>query len=75
MRIPSVIKEYFSDDSLDVLATFGLEVLSLLNHYACAVEDALIEQVNRFVVLLEENQNHARCLSVLLKTKSFELPR
>ena len=34
-----------SDDSLEVLEHFGAEAPALLNTYACAVEDALIEQV------------------------------
>lgn len=34
-----------SDDSLEVLQHFGAEAPALLNTYACAVEDALIEQV------------------------------
>ena len=36
-----------SDDSLEVLEHFGAEAPTLLNTYACAVEDALIEQVQR----------------------------
>jgi len=36
-----------SDESLEVLEHFGAEAPSLLNTYACAVEDALIEQVQR----------------------------
>tara|TARA_B100001094_G_scaffold38019_1_gene32334 strand:+ start:1012 stop:1578 length:567 start_codon:yes stop_codon:yes gene_type:complete len=34
-----------SDQSLEVLEHFGAEAPVLLNQYACAVEDALIEQV------------------------------
>ena len=34
-----------SDASLEVLEHFGAEAPALLNQYACAVEDALIEQV------------------------------
>ena len=34
-----------SDESLEVLEHFGAEAPMLLNQYACAVEDALIEQV------------------------------
>lgn len=34
-----------SDTSLEVLEHFGAEAPALLNNYACAVEDALIEQV------------------------------
>ena len=34
-----------SDESLEVLEHFGAEAPVLLNQYACAVEDALIEQV------------------------------
>ena len=36
-----------SDTSLEVLEHFGAEAPALLNQYACAVEDALIEQVKR----------------------------
>ena len=36
-----------SDESLEVLEHFGAEAPHLLNQYACAVEDALIEQVQR----------------------------
>ena len=36
-----------SDSSLEVLEHFGAEAPTLLNKYACAVEDALIEQVQR----------------------------
>ena len=36
-----------SDKSLEVLEHFGAEAPTLLNTYACAVEDALIEQVKR----------------------------
>jgi len=36
-----------SDESLEVLEHFGAEAPTLLNTYACAVEDALIEQVQR----------------------------
>ena len=36
-----------SDASLEVLEHFGAEAPALLNKYACAVEDALIEQVQR----------------------------
>jgi hypothetical protein len=36
-----------SDQSLEVLQHFGAEAPALLNQYACAVEDALIEQVGR----------------------------
>jgi len=36
-----------SDTSLEVLEHFGAEAPALLNQYACAVEDALIEQVGR----------------------------
>jgi len=36
-----------SDQSLEVLEHFGAEAPALLNQYSCAVEDALIEQVQR----------------------------
>ena len=36
-----------SNESLEVLEHFGAEAPALLNTYACAVEDALIEQVTR----------------------------
>lgn len=36
-----------SNESLEVLEHFGAEAPALLNKYACAVEDALVEQVQR----------------------------
>ena len=36
-----------SNESLEVLEHFGAEAPAMLNTYACAVEDALIEQVQR----------------------------
>jgi len=36
-----------SDESIEVFEHFGNEAAALLNQYACAVEDALIEQVKR----------------------------
>lgn len=47
---PAVSDGYLSqisDESLEVLEHFGAEAPQLLNTYACAVEDALIEQVQR----------------------------
>lgn len=53
-----------SDESLEVLQHFGAEAPALLNNYACAVEDALIEQVTNFqkqsqIVAGMGKQNHA----------------
>ena len=39
--------QQISNESLEVLEHFGAEAPNLLNQYACAVEDALIEQVQR----------------------------
>jgi len=50
MQAPQVSDAYLSqisDESLEVLEHFGAEAPTLLNTYACAVEDALIEQVQR----------------------------
>ena len=46
-QIPSHVAEFFSDDALEVLTHFGFEAPLLLNRYACALEDALIEQVKK----------------------------
>ncbi len=43
-----------SDESLEVLQHFGEEAPVLLNKYACAVEDALIEQVKKNQELIME---------------------
>ena len=43
-----------SEDSLEVMQHFGLKTPELLNNYACAVEDALIEQVRRVQELQAE---------------------
>ena len=44
---PDSYLSQISDTSLEVLEHFGAEAPALLNQYACAVEDALIEQVQR----------------------------
>lgn len=43
-----------STDSLEVMQHFGPEAASLLNTYSCAVEDALVEQMQRQALLAEE---------------------
>ena len=44
-QIPTVVAEFLSDDSLEVVRHFGLEAPKLLNDYSNALEDALINQV------------------------------
>ena len=44
---PDAYLSQISDTSLEVLEHFGAEAPALLNQYSCAVEDALIEQVQR----------------------------
>ena len=47
-EIPETIS--FDDipaESVDVYKSFGLNAPALLNDYACSLEDALIEQVNK----------------------------
>ena len=44
-EIPSVVAEFLSDESLEIVQHFGLEAPKLLNDYSNALEDALIEQV------------------------------
>ena len=46
-RNPDAYLSQISDTSLEVLEHFGAEAPALLNEYACAVEDALIEQVQQ----------------------------
>lgn len=43
-----------SDESLEVLQHFGAEAPKILNDYSCAVEDALLEQVERNKSLVAE---------------------
>jgi len=43
-----------SESSADVIEHFGIEAPDLLNKYSCAVEDALIEQVQRANNLSDE---------------------
>ena len=45
--LPPAVLDSFSEESLDVLRTFGIEDPNILNNYACHVEDALIEQVKK----------------------------
>ena len=58
-----------SDDSLEVLEHFGAEAPALLNKYACAVEDALIEQVQRgnsMNLLLEAAGEEREAMNIML---------
>ena len=58
-----------SDASLEVLEHFGAEAPALLNQYACAVEDALIEQVQRgnsMVHTLEAAAEERGAMNVML---------
>ena len=58
-----------SDTSLEVLEHFGAEAPALLNEYACAVEDALIEQVQRgqqMDVLLNAAGEERAAMNVML---------
>ena len=45
--IPAQVAEWMSDDSFEVMQHFGLEAADLLNKYSNALEDALINQVQR----------------------------
>ena len=58
-----------SDESLEVLEHFGAEAPALLNTYACAVEDALIEQVQRgnsLVTLIDAAGEERAAMNTLL---------
>ena len=58
-----------SDTSLEVLEHFGSEAPALLNNYACAVEDALIEQVGRnqsMNVMLDAASEERAAMNVML---------
>ena len=47
-ELPEVINiSELSEHSREVFETFGLDAPALLNQYACAVEDGLIEQIAR----------------------------
>ena len=58
-----------SDESLEVLEHFGAEAPNLLNTYACAVEDALIEQVQRgqsMSLMLEAAGEERTAMNIML---------
>jgi len=58
-----------SDESLEVLEHFGAEAPKLLNQYACAVEDALIEQVRRgqnMGLMLEAAGEERQAMNIML---------
>ena len=58
-----------SDQSLEVLEHFGAEAPALLNQYACAVEDALIEQVGvtqHQSMLLEAAGKERQAMNIML---------
>lgn len=48
-EVPDVINtaQDLSDYTVDCMRTFGLDAASTLNEYACSVEDALIEQIEK----------------------------
>ena len=50
----TIVVSALSEDTQDVLETFGLEAPSKLNAYAIAVEDALLAQVERLQQAQEE---------------------
>ncbi len=52
-KLPKTIKTAsLGQHTCDVLEAFGLDAPGLLNDYACSLEDALIEQVERKETLL-----------------------
>ena len=58
-----------SNESLEVLEHFGAEAPKLLNQYACAVEDALIEQVRRgqnMGLMLEAAGEERQAMNIML---------
>ena len=58
-----------SDVSLEVLEHFGSEAPALLNNYACAVEDALIEQVGRnqsMNIMLDAASEERTAMNIML---------
>jgi len=58
-----------SNVSLEVLEHFGSEAPALLNNYACAVEDALIEQVGRnqsMNIMLDAASEERAAMNIML---------
>ena len=53
-EIDSRVKEFLSDDSLQVVTHFGYEAPELLNSYCCALEDCIIEANKEILRLREE---------------------
>ncbi len=57
-QLPDVIHvSDLSQATVDILKQFGMEAPTLLNDYAVALEDALIEQVKVSVKLTKENKS------------------
>ena len=61
-KIPTVIPEVINRSditpaSLEVLQHFGMDAPNLLNNYCCALEDSLIQTVQRCSQLLAANKN------------------
>ena len=47
-EIPEVMtRSDFTEDSISVMETFGINAASLLNTYSCSVEDALVEAITK----------------------------
>ena len=67
-EIPDVISEHFDEYSLDVLKSFGMDAPAKLNNYACALEDALIEQVEKIQILRQHIENLQNNKAVVIKS-------
>jgi len=67
--IPDVVREHFDDYSLDVLESFGMDAPAKLIDYACALEDALIEQVGKIQVLRQHIEKLERSGMGVLKSR------
>ena len=71
VELPETIDwESFSEESLHVFSFFGLDAPSKLNQYACAVEDKLLECVDKLKELHLENKKLRAELAVRKATET-----
>ena len=55
IKLPKTIElSEFSEASQEILQHFGLDAPNLLNVYCCALEDALVEQVESVLQKIQE---------------------
>ena len=65
-KLPEGLDKYFDKKSMEILEYFGIHTPALMNNYCCAVEDALIDLVNKHKALKQEYSSIVARYGVLI---------